>query len=407
MHKATILVMLWSLCSSGSGRISAMRFSCPRFLLCCLWLFAGLLLAGSPVQAETKAGDILVVDQGGGTSGSGALFLVNPKTGSRTVLSDFGNSAQGSLGVALVGVAVGAAERIFVADLFAGEPPFAGGALFEVDPGTGNRTLLSNFSQGIIHGNLYYGLAVDAKGRVIADLQTTDPPLYELDAAVVRVGPDTDERTIVTDLSNPAQGGPDEGINRTIISDLAIEHSGKILISTLRTDFSSPAIFRVQPESGKRQLLSDFTNAKQGVLANLVGSPGAMAVETSGQILVNAFGTTGFVGGLILRIDPKTGQRIVLSDLNDAAQGTLCQLPGGLAVESSGNIIVGATKNPATTTQSLFRVNPKNGQRVLLSDSDNSAQGPPFRVVTYIAVVPQDSDAEGGDTRQRQSGLND
>ena len=347
------------------------------------------MLVSSPVQAETHAGDILVTDQAGGTNGAGALFLVNPKTGQRTVLSDFGNPAQGSLGTGgLSGVAVGDAGRIFVTDLFAGDPPFDGGALFEVDPHTGNRTLLSNFSQGDIHGLLYYGLAVDAKGRVIADLQTADPPLFALNAAVVRIDPETDERTVVTDLTNPRQGEPDAGSNRTFIGGLALDHSGKILISTLSGEgYSSAALFEVQPQTGKRKLLSDCTDAEQGVLANLFGFIG-MAVKTSGEVLVNAYGTA--VGAeLILRIDPKTGQRTVPSNLNDPAQGPLCQAPAGLAVESSGNIVVGAYKNPATTTMSLFRVNSSTGQRTLLSDSDNPAQGPSFGpAVSYIAVVP-------------------
>ena len=62
--------------------------------ICFFWLLAGLLLVGRPAQAEIKAGDILVVDQVGGTNGIGALFLVNPRTGQRSVLSDFGNKTK-------------------------------------------------------------------------------------------------------------------------------------------------------------------------------------------------------------------------------------------------------------------------------------------------------------------------
>jgi hypothetical protein len=62
----------------------------------------------------------------------------------------------------------------------------------------------------------------------------------------------------------------------SIITDLAIERSGEILI------FTSPstAIFRVRPKTGKRRLLSDFTHAEQGVLAGFAIS--GMAVENSG-----------------------------------------------------------------------------------------------------------------------------
>jgi hypothetical protein len=75
-----------------------------RFLLCGLWLCGGLLFVASPAQAAVKAGDILVADQNAGTrcgpfnDPCGALFVVNPKTGQRTILSDLGNPAQGGLG---------------------------------------------------------------------------------------------------------------------------------------------------------------------------------------------------------------------------------------------------------------------------------------------------------------------
>jgi hypothetical protein len=182
-------------------RLASALVALVAVLQSCLWVLGGLILTGSIAQAEIKAGDILVLDQA--PIGHGALFVVNPATGERTILSDFSNPAQGSLGQAPTGVAVGAEGQIFVSDLFAGTG--FSGALFGVDPDTGNRTLLSDFGQGAIQGNLYYGLAVDAKGRVIADLQRFEPPAFQLDAALVRVDPKTDKRVIVSDLN---QSGP-------------------------------------------------------------------------------------------------------------------------------------------------------------------------------------------------------
>jgi len=63
-------------------------------------------------------------------------------------------------------------------------------------------------------------------------------------------------------------------------------------------------------------------------------------------------------------------------------------------VESSGAIVVSAAKSD-NLAGVLLRVNPVTGGRTVLSDSDNPAQGPPFVVVSYIAIVPKDSDAEG------------
>jgi hypothetical protein len=390
MNKATIMAALWSHCSSGSGRISDTRFSCRRGLLCCFWLLGGLLLAGSTVQAKTQAGDILVIDAIGGWGDLGALLLVNPTSGQRRVLSNFGNPLQGPLGESsLTGVAVGATGKIFVTAGFAGESGH--GALFRVNPNTRRRTLLSDFGQGDIQGDFYYGLAVNATGEVIANLYK----LPMLKSTLVRIDPKTDERALITDFTNPAQG---EIESDRFITDLVLESSGKILIGTARASGQlDAAIFRVDSVTGVRSLLSDFANPAQGAdAADLWGSHG-LAIETSGQILAASGGTTAAPRNLLLRIDPTTGQRTVLSDFDDPAQGNIGAFLSGVAVEESGAIIVGAIGEPFDGTFSLFRVEPATGQRTLLSDSNNPAQGRSFSSTVYITVVPQDSDAEGHD----------
>jgi hypothetical protein len=53
-----------------------------------------------------SSGGLLVIDALAGTGGLGALFRVNPSTGVRTLLSDFGNVAQGPTGYDPYGVAI-------------------------------------------------------------------------------------------------------------------------------------------------------------------------------------------------------------------------------------------------------------------------------------------------------------
>lgn len=55
-------------------------------------------------HAQLNPGDILVVDFSAGTGGSGALFRVDPTTGARTLLNDFGAGA--NQGVDPAGVTV-------------------------------------------------------------------------------------------------------------------------------------------------------------------------------------------------------------------------------------------------------------------------------------------------------------
>jgi hypothetical protein len=169
---------------TSSIRIVRGRFF-GLWLDCCFRLVAAILaLGGYASAAEINAGDILVVDAIGGTNNAGALFVVDPATGRRSILSDFGNPAQGSVGNGdLTGVAIGRGGKIYVSALFSGDPVFVGGAIFAVDPLTGNRSVVSNFARGTTSGPLYYGLALDARGRILANLQASVQP------GVVRVTP--------------------------------------------------------------------------------------------------------------------------------------------------------------------------------------------------------------------------
>ena len=363
---------------------------------CCILLLTGLLLAANPVQAEVKTGDILVTDYASGTDGRGALVAVDPATGQRRILSDFGNAVQGSLGSSPLSVAVfrckleertesanskaenrnphdcsnGETVQIFVSDST---------VLLKVDPNNGYRTFVSDFGQGDLNEGVFnYGLAVNAKGKVIASQYKQALPNLEIHQVLVRIDPETDTRTLVSDLFNPDQGAIDSG---TFITDLVIEHSGKILIGTANeNDYASGAIFRVNPSTGKRKLLSDFTNAAQGPVASLFFSTG-LATETSKKIV--AIG-----GNFLLRIDPETGQRTVLSDFDNPVQGITGFAPRGAVVEKSGKIVVSAVVTEFSS--SLFRIDPKTGQRTLLSDSANPEQGPPLTAsITYMAIVPK------------------
>lgn len=354
-----------------------------RLLLhCFLLLLTSLLITVNTAQATLKTGDILAVDTLAGTNSRGALFVVNPITGKRKIISDFGNPDQGSLGNGdLTSVLLGAKGQIYVSSLFSGTPPFEGGALFKIDPDSGFRTVISDFAQGEITGLLYYGLGLDGNKKVIANNFQ----------ALVRVDPKTDNRSFITDFLNQAQGTtePDR-----FITDLAIERSGKIIIGTARPDGLPPSlIFRVDPFSGNRMVLSDFTNTSQGADVADLGVSTGLAVETSGKILVNSGGGSA-PRNLLLRIDPITGVRRVLSDFDNPAQGIEGYAPKGLALEKSGNIIVGVgiAEIRALDATLLVRVNPRTGKRVLLSDSGNPRQGPPFGALVYLDFIPKDFD---------------
>src|SRR5262245_36034369 len=94
---------------------SAQAHRWPRRVALAL-VTASIILGSRPPAAQTQLapGDILVIDQLAGTSSLGALFRVHPETGVRTLLSDFGNAAQGPLGRLPFDVALEAAGTILV-----------------------------------------------------------------------------------------------------------------------------------------------------------------------------------------------------------------------------------------------------------------------------------------------------
>jgi streptogramin lyase len=152
-----------------------------------------------PVHSQLNSGDILVTDPIAGTGGQGALFRVDPITGERTLLSDFGVGA--NQGENPAGVAVEASGNILVAD-----PAVGGqGVLFRVDPITGERTVLSDFDVGPNEGENPFGVAVEASGSILV----IDFDGLGLDGVLFRVDPITGDRTVLSDFGF----GPNQGID--------------------------------------------------------------------------------------------------------------------------------------------------------------------------------------------------
>ena len=357
------------------------RLRSVAFLATVVVLVGGIV---SPVEAQLAAGDAVVVDVSAGTGTLGALFRVDGTTGGRTLLSDFGNPAQGPLGNNPVGVTLESSTDILVTDQAAGTASL--GAVFRVDATTGARTVLSDFgnpAQGPL-GVEPFGIALEASGEIlVADIHAGTGAL----GALFRVDPTTGARTLLSDFGNPAQGplGVDP-------FGVTVEPSGQILVIDGNAGTGSlGALFRVDPTTGARTLLSDFGNPAQGPLGL---EPLAVVVEPSGQILViDASGGTASFGALF-RVDPTTGARTLLSDFGNLAQGPLGPDPVGLAVEASGQILVADVNAGTALAGALFRVDSTTGGRTIVSDFGNAAQGPlgvdPIGVAVVVSANPTD-----------------
>ena len=377
-------------------------------------------LGENPVGVALDAsGNILVVDQSAGTGGGGALFRVNPTNGNRTLVSDFGNIAQGTLGTDPIGVALDASGNILVID--SGVGTGGGGALFRVNPTSGDRTLISDFgtnAQGV-SGEDPVGEALDASGNMLVIDQNANSGNG---GALYSVNPNNGNRTLVSDFDDgpdplgvdpvgvaavppqPRLGDilvidPEAGVNgsgalfsvdlfngsRSLISNfgmsargrsgtnpfgVAIDSSGNILV--IDPGAGKGELSRVNPANGNRTLVSHFGDSSQGPLGD---EPTGVAVDASGSILVTDpfAGTSG--RGALFRVNPTNGNRTILSNFGNGAQGTLGFDPYGVVVDASGNILVIDLDAGTNGRGALFRVNPSTGSRTVISDFGNNAQG--------------------------------
>jgi len=152
----------------------------------------GPLAVSATNVAVGRNGKILVLDQFAGSGGSGALFQVDPETGTRAILSDFGASGQGPLGTDPVGLAVEISGKIVVVDI-------ERSVLFRVDPITGKRSLLSDFrddASGPTAGDPI-AVAVTPSGEILV-IDLTRNVLF-------RVDPATGNRKIASDFNADAR----------------------------------------------------------------------------------------------------------------------------------------------------------------------------------------------------------
>lgn len=336
-------------------------------------LLATLLLGGwlSVVHAQPMPGDVLIADQqfGNATVGfRGGVFLVKP-SGARSLLSDFNNAAQGPLGgggaVGVSGVVVELAGAILVTDRNAGTG--SRGLVFRI-AATGARTVLTDFgnaAQGPLAAQPT-GLGLEVNGNVVVATRQISGALL---GVLFRVDPATGNRTMLSDFNVMAQGPP---IGTP--SGVAVEATGSILIidPTAGTN-GRGALFRVDPTTGNRTLLSDFGAMTQGPLGT---DPTGVAVDSAGSILVidQRGGIINQNIGVLFRVDPVTGNRTLLSDFSDSLKGPTGRVPTGVAVDLNGNIlVVDLNASVNNFSGSLFRVNPITGDRVLLNDFGQGA----------------------------------
>ncbi|MFC4763920.1 NHL repeat-containing protein [Dyella koreensis] len=366
-----------------------------RRLLSCL-LCAGTF-AGSALASSLPPGTLLAVDQTAGTQHLGSLFTVNQSNGQRIVFSDFSNTSQGVTGVDPNGVAWLPGQllglipgSVLVTDGSGGTDER--GALYRIDPSTGQRTLFSDFGNGLQGPLGIYPVSVLAvppgllswSGVLVCD------PYAGTNGQGALFSVDTNgHRTVLIDFGdgNGPQGTyPDSmalyggllGLGRTVL----------VADGSAGTN-QHGALFSVDPLGKTRTVISDFGDSSEGwVDPNPLSTPVGIAVSPSNQVyvLVDEAGTGG--AGALVEVNATTGYRTLVSDFGNATQGTIGASPSGVTwLANYGGLGVSDSLAGTGGNGTVFLVNPATGARTTLSDFGNTAQGAPGAEPSGLAVI--------------------
>jgi len=312
-------------------------------------------------------GSLLVAD-----FGLRVVVWVDPVSGDRMIISD-DSTGSGPAFVQPRGIAMEADGSILVADNFLR-------ALFRVNPVNGDRTIVSGCTQITTGGFAPF----DCIGEVIGSgsllsgpnsiVVEADGNLVVGDLALVRVDPDTGDRTFVSGCTNVTDSDFTDGCSGEVLGSgtltsfkrNAVEADGSIV----GTDFFM-GVVRVNPVNGDRTIVSGCTQV-EGVSGNfncigeVIGSGPilrgnyAIVVEADGSIVI-----TDLPFQAVVRVDPLSGDRMIISDASTGSGPGFGGRLFGIAVEANGDLLV-----TDATMDALIRVNPVSGDRTTVSDAN-------------------------------------
>lgn len=389
----------------------------PRLRSAGLALAFGLLLSGAALAAP--ASDLVVTVRGAGTDGRGAIVKVDAVSGVRTLISDLGNTSQGSpLGATVSGVTVDANGDFVVLDRTGGTNGRS--LIFRVEPDNGERRLVSDLgdpAQGPISANPEAVHLLPNGDYFVPEEDHARPGI----AVLYRVDRVTGQRSVLNDLSDPSLGPTAVQAERGAIELVPGGYNILVTDQNAGTD-GRGALFRIDPLTGQRSLLSDLGDPSQGPIQ--INSE-AVVIEPNGGIIVIEGDNPE---ASVLRVDPVTGQRTLVSDFGDPNQGPVGISVGETgALEADGSLLlVGSVRlHPEGEEEGehseeeeeedvikrvLLRVNTTTGERVIFSDFDDPSQGivgAPSHVAviaSYLGYAATQVGTEGNDVIEGTTG---
>ena len=164
---------------------------------------------------------------------------------------------------------------------------------------------------------------------------------------------------------------------------ITTEAGGSIVVA----DSTLAALVRVDPATGARTVLSDNATPPGSPAFD---DPYGIARAASGDIVVgDGFAFNGGTGAGLIRTNPVTGARTTITENAAPAGGPAIVSPTGVALGSNGDILVADPAAFADQGGGIIRVDPATGARSTLSENAAPAGGPAFVDPWGLAVEPE------------------
>ena len=191
------------------------------------------------------------------------MYRVDPVSGTPTLLTDFAliSGHNPKIGPTFIGQAIAVDPSGTPVVSVAALKPFQPGtaSLYRINPTNGLPTFIANFPDEV-NSYGFNRIEVEASGSILA----VAPYVGDSNGKVYRFNQSTGSFSVLTDFSD----GPFETYGFTPV-DIALEASGNILVADMDASRSSfnqrGSVWRINPKSGARSVLSDFGLEPQGL----------------------------------------------------------------------------------------------------------------------------------------------
>jgi uncharacterized repeat protein (TIGR03803 family) len=333
-----------------------------------------------PETALLDVGSILYgTTIGGGTSGFGTVFKVNPAKGTEKILVSFGQwEGSGSGGNSP------AAALISVGGTLYGTTAGGGfnnvGTVFKLNPAKGSLTVLSSFYGNGGDGAGPAAALLNVKGTLFGTTAHGGASGY---GTVFKVNRNTGAEKVLYSFQSGSDGA---------YPYAALINVGGALYGTTNEGGTSNAgtVFKIDPTTGAETVLHSFGGSGDGA------GPVSALLNLGGTLYGTTYasGTSG--SGTVFQIDATTGAESVVSlFVNDSAQGDFPQQAGLVNV---GGTLYGVS--PAGTGVSdgvIYKVNLATGKlKTVYSFSGTYFGAFPFGSLINVAGTLYGTTSEGG-----------